>query len=37
MLPDKMEHSIVFMHFWDVSGAFWSFSKFNITIPLGTR
>ena len=33
MLPDKMEHCIVFMNSWDVSGAFWSFSKCNITIP----
>ena len=34
MLPDKMEHCIVFMSSWDVSGAFWSFSKCNITIPV---
>ena len=27
MLPDTMEHCIVFMNSWDVSGAFWSFSK----------
>ena len=35
MLPDRdtMEHCIVFMNSWDVSGAFWSFSKCNITIP----
>ena len=33
MLPDKMEHCIVFMNSWDVSGVFWSFSKCNITIP----
>ena len=33
MLPDKMEHCIVFMNSWDVSGAFWSFSKCNIIIP----
>ena len=33
MLPDKMEHCIVFMNSWDVSDAFWSFSKCNITIP----
>ena len=32
MLPDKMEHCIVFMNSWDVSGVFWSFSKCNITI-----
>ena len=33
MLPDKIEHCIVFMNYWDVSGVFWSFSKCNITIP----
>ena len=33
MLPDKMEHCIVFMNSWDVSDVFWSFSKCNITIP----
>jgi hypothetical protein len=33
MLPDKMERCIVLMNSWDVSGAFWSFSKCNITIP----
>ena len=33
MLPDKMEQCNVFMNSWDVSGAFWSFSKCNITIP----
>ena len=33
MLPDKMEHCIVFMNSWDVSGVFWSFSKCNITTP----
>jgi len=33
MLPDKMEHCIVFMNSWDVSGVFWSFSKCNIKIP----
>ena len=33
MLLDTMEHCIVFMNSWDVSGAFWSFSKCNITIP----
>ena len=33
MLPDKMEHCIVFMNSWDVSGAFWSFSKCNFIIP----
>ena len=37
MLPDKKEHCIVFMKSWDVSSAFWSFSKCNITIPLLTR
>ena len=33
MLPDKIEHCIVFMNYWDVSGVFWSFSKCNIKIP----
>ena len=33
MLPDKIEHYIVFMNYWDVSGVFWSFSKCNIKIP----
>ena len=33
MLPDKLEHCIVFMNYWDVSGVFWSFSKCNIKIP----
>jgi hypothetical protein len=33
MLSDKMEHCIVFMNSWDVSGAFWSFSKCKSTIP----
>ena len=37
MLPDKMEHCIVFMNSsdvsMDVSDVFWSFSKCNITIP----
>ena len=33
MLPDKMEHCIVFMNSWDVSGVFWSFSKCNIKSP----
>ena len=33
MLPNKMEHCIVFMNSWDVSGAFWSFSKCNFIIP----
>ena len=33
MLPDKMEHCIVFMNSWDASDVFWSFSKGNITIP----
>ena len=34
MLPDKMEHCIVFMNSWDVSGVFWSFSMCIIsTIP----
>jgi hypothetical protein len=33
MLPDKMEHCIVFMNSWALSGAFWRFSKCNITIP----
>ena len=33
MLPDKIEHCIVFMNNWDVSGVFWSFSKCNIKIP----
>ena len=36
MLSDKMEQCTVFMNscaLWDVSGAFWSFSKCNITIP----
>ena len=33
MLPDKMEHCIVFMNSWDVSGVFWSFSKCKIKIP----
>jgi hypothetical protein len=33
MLPDKIEHCIVFMKYWDVSGVFWSFSKCNIKIP----
>jgi hypothetical protein len=33
MLPDKIEHCIVFMDYWDVSGVFWSFSKCKIKIP----
>jgi len=33
MLPDKIEHCIVFINYWDVSGVFWSFSKCNIKIP----
>ena len=33
MLPDKIEHCIVFMNYWDVSGVFWSFSKCKIKIP----
>jgi hypothetical protein len=33
MLPDKIEHCIVFMNYWDVSDVFWSFSKCNINIP----
>ena len=33
MLPDAIEHCIVFMNYWDVSGVFWSFSKCNIKIP----
>ena len=33
MLPDKIEHCIVIMNYWDVSGVFWSFSKCNIKIP----
>ena len=33
MLSDKIEHCIVFMNYWDVSGVFWSFSKCNIKIP----
>ena len=33
MLPDNIEHCIVFMNYWGVSGVFWSFSKCNITIP----
>ena len=33
MLPDKLEHCIVFMNYWDVFGVFWSFSKCNIKIP----
>ena len=33
MLPDKIEHCIMFMNYWDVSGVFWSFSKCNIKIP----
>ena len=33
MLPDKIEHCIVFMNYWDVFGVFWSFSKCNIKIP----
>ena len=33
MLPDKIEHRIVFMNSWDVSGGFWSFLKCNLTIP----
>ena len=33
MLPDKIEHCIIFMNYWDVSGVFWSFSKCNIKIP----
>ena len=33
MLPDQMEHCNVSMNSWDMSGAFWSFSKCNITIP----
>ena len=34
MLPDKIEHCIVFMNYWDVSGVFWSFSKCNIIIKI---
>ena len=33
MLPAKIEHCIIFMNYWDVSGVFWSFSKCNIKIP----
>ena len=33
MLPYIMEHCIVFMNSWNVSGVFLSFSKRNITIP----
>ena len=33
MLPDNIEHCIVFMNYWDVSGVFWSFSKCKIKIP----
>ena len=33
MLPDAIEHCIVFMNYWDVSGVFWSFSKCKIKIP----
>ena len=33
MLPDKIEHCIVFINYWDVFGVFWSFSKCNIKIP----
>ena len=33
MLPDNIEHCIVFMNYWGMSGVFWSFSKCNITIP----
>ena len=33
MLPDTIEHCIVFMNYWDVSGVFWSFSKCKIKIP----
>jgi hypothetical protein len=33
MLPDKIEHCIVFMNYWDVFGVFWIFSKCNIKIP----
>ena len=33
MLPDKIEHCIVFMNYWDVSGVLWSFSKCKIKIP----
>ena len=33
MLPDKIEHCVVFMNYWDVSGVFRSFSKCNIKIP----
>ena len=33
MLPDAIEHCIVFMNYWDVSGVLWSFSKCNIKIP----
>ena len=33
MLPDKIEHCIVFMNYWDVSGVFWIFSKCTIEIP----
>ena len=33
MLPDKIEHCIVLMNYWDVSGVLWSFSKCNIKIP----
>ena len=35
MLPDKMEHCIVFMNSWDVSDVFWSFSK--CTVDRGLR